>query len=200
MFSDGGAKAVNTVLIVASEMFKLQDTGNKTSGKPQLVNMIDRLVTVKQAISTGIQGEAFLTAITLAMIIYLDFILSSYHDSDPSHHDSDPSRADSASDLMAVMQQPDTQECSCRELTFWQLTMGTLGAGDDATKSWYLAMLRRAAAVFPITTGEEAVVVLQQYFWFDNVFAVPCSTIFSEVFSIVGHEKGGVRRALSALA
>jgi hypothetical protein len=182
MFSDGGAKAVNTILVVASEMFKLH-MGNQTTRKPQLVNMIVRLVTVKQAISTGIQGEAFLTAIALAMIIYLDFILSSYHDSDSS-------RADSASDLMKIMQQPDTQECSCRELTFWQLTMGALGAGDDATKSWYLAMLRRAAAVFPITTGEEAMVVLQRYFWFDSVFAVPCSSIFSEVFSLSVTKKG----------
>jgi hypothetical protein len=85
--------------------------------------------------------------------------------------------------LMECMSAPDTRLCASIELTFWQLMMGRIavGKGDVVTKRWFDEGLRKCMFTMRLRSWNDALVILRQYFWREQVFAKLCKAAWIDM-------------------
>lgn len=165
------------------------------SDQLRLYRIIKSLETAIQWNSTTSAEEAFLTAIALAIKIFLEKVLHcTAHTEAEAKAEAEEDFDNTAVRLMAVLQKPEQQLpcsllalCGYLESRFWQAMMGAIAAPNARTTSFYKSRLRRITIALALTSWHDASLILQRFFWIPSIFSGPCHQMLSEILESQGH-------------
>lgn len=190
MFSAPAKRAAYLILENAEQVTELQQTyvPNKkldTSERLRFSRIIESLDTAIQLGRTAHPREAFLTAMALSIKIFLEIASGCTADTGKGP-------GNTAVQLMEVFQRPELQLpsslalCSSLESMFWQTMMGVIASPDDRTKSFFISRLDPITVALALTSWNDALVILQRYFWIPSIFSGPGYEILSAVLHLHG--------------
>ena len=190
MFSDPAREAGYLILENVEQIVALQNTyvpdklltSSEQSSYHRIIKSLDTAIEWN---SSAYPGEAFLTTIALAIKIFLETVLRcTTEQEENSKH--------TAVQLMECLEQPEQQLCpslalcSSLESVFWQTMMGAIAAADAHVKSFYISRVKRISITLALTSWDDALVILQKFFWIPSIFSEPCYQVLSEILDSQG--------------